>query len=227
MILLAADALLLAVHAVHLVLRRWGAEQNIVTDFLLNTVWNGQNDRSVVEIWGYLQLATAALLLFYLSFRQIQGYAYAVWALIFLIMTADDVLEWHENIGAVFSDSRSDALVFGAPAYAVGQILFWALVAAMLGALLLLAHRRSSPATRRGSTQLMAGTVLLAVFAVGVDLISAIVMETMGRTAYAVTVYIETIGELVFMSVILIVVLRLSTQYRAGKKHSSDLDLVS
>lgn len=215
-ILLSVDALLLAVHAVHLVLRRWGAEQNVVTEFLLNTIWNGQNDRSVVEIWGYLQLATAALLLIYLSRRQAESYAYAVWGLIFLLMTADDLLQWHENIGGAYSDIRADAPVLGVPAHAFGQFLFWGLLSVVLGALLLVVHRRSSPATRRGSIQLLASTVLLAVFAVGVDLVSAVVLERMGRTAYAFAVYTETIGELVFMTLILIVVFRLVSQYRAS-----------
>lgn len=220
--LFSVDAILLTVHAIHLVLRRWGAEQNALSDFLLNTAWNGSNDGSVGEIWGYLQLGAAGLILLALSLRGPRRYAFAMWGVVFLVMTADDMLRLHENFAERFESASRASPVMGIPPYAFGQLLFWGVLAVLLGGLLLLAHSRSSVSTRRGSVQLLAGTVLLSTAAVGVDLGSSLALEIWGRTAHSILVFIEAVGELVFVTVILVVALRLvvlHSEVSAPKSH--------
>ncbi|SKC75800.1 hypothetical protein SAMN04324258_3490 [Krasilnikoviella flava] len=150
--------------------------------------------------WGYgevlfaVQVAWAAGLLGWVAVR-LRWPVMAAWALGFVVVLVDDRLMLHERAGAWLA--RSPAPVAGP---AIGELVWLAGLALVLGAVLLAAHLRSSPAARAASIVLLLLTVALAGFGVLVDQLH-VVVEGRAPHTYLVTA-VEEGGELAVLSVI-------------------------
>ncbi len=173
----------------------------------LDVAWNGDFDGSFVEVFGYIQLLAASVLLVILWGRR-RAAIYGAWALTLAVLAADDLLMIHEYGGEYVARALRLQAIGPVEAQELGEFAIWTIMAVPLGAILLIAHRRANKEDRRMSRVLFALLVLLAVFTVGVDLVNSTLDDTQPILLRISVTLVESAGELLVMSVILIVVLR-------------------
>lgn len=201
----AVGVLLLLANVLHL-----GADRGGV---FASRAWNGEADGSVVEIFGHTQLAGAALLLLVLGVRR-RAPLFAVWSAVLVVMTADDLLKIHERGGAWVRDRLDLPAVAGLRAQDLGELAVWALLGGVLLPWLVAAHRRSPRVQRAVSARLATLVVLLAVFAVGVDMLGIVLGPLVPPVVSTTVTLVETAGELFGMTLVLAFVL--ATSVRRG-----------
>jgi hypothetical protein len=175
--------------------------------------WNGEMDGSLVEYLGYLQLGSAAIVLFIVAFRSRQP-VFAAWGCIFLVMTADDSLRLHENIGRFLATSLHFPSVLHLRPNDLGELAAWGIFGLVLGTALVVAHVKSSRAARHDSWVLFGLTVFLACFAVVLDMLEIVIWSFLPQFAHGVMVLGETAGELGAMTIILIGALLMAKRRR-------------
>lgn len=202
---LVLDLLALGASALHLIASRLDARDVWWAVFDSREIWSGRLDGSVAETFGNLQLMAAALLLFLCAVRGTRQYVLAVWGVVFLLVAVDDFFRLHELIGVTSADVSGSAALAVLDGGESWRLLMAAGAALALGLLLLLAHLRSSGRARQGSSRLVVASLFLCVFAVGVDLLSNLVHGPHGGVLYSMVTYVETAGELLAMSLVLIV----------------------
>ncbi len=93
----------------------------------------------------------------------------AVWALVFGYVLIDDALSLHERYGTLLMRALPLTPVSGLRAQDVGEVLVWAGVGVLPGALMTRAYRVGSPADRRYSRTLLALFCALVFFGGVVD----------------------------------------------------------
>ncbi len=167
--------------------------------------WSIEQDGGFAERWQYLKEALAAALLLQLAWRgeSVSRQACLAWALLFLWVLLDDVLAMHESLG--------QRLMPEAPA--VGELLFMLAVGLLLLYGILRAHWRAGPEWRPWSYRLELGLLAFAFFAVGVDLLHALVQSPLWHPILGL---IEDGGEMLCMSALLWIVLSLWRARRPG-----------
>ena len=201
------DVMALGASALHLIANRLDLRDAWWAVFDSREIWSGRLDGSVAETFGNFQLLAAALLLFLCAVRGTRHHVLAVWGVAFLLLAADDFFRLHELLG-ITSAGISGPAAFAALDDGDGWLVLVAAGAALsFGLLLLLAHLRSSGRARQGSWRLLVATLLLCVFAVGVDFLSNFVHGPHGGVLYSMVTYVETAGELLAMTLILILAL--------------------
>jgi hypothetical protein len=163
--------------------------------------WDATADWSFAEILGYLKLTLAAAFLLSVWNRTRVG-VYRAWAVIFLALVADDALLLHERIGKIVANLLHFPSVGGLRPVDLGEIAVWGLAGLVLGALLLLEHRRAARPARRASWMLLSATALLAVFSVLLDAVDSM-LHGLGVAIAPVMNSLEAGGELVAMSLML------------------------
>jgi hypothetical protein len=150
----------------------------------------------------------AAALFLALAWRAARQPLLLCLALLFLVLFLDDGLELHERLGTSLAQHLDLPSVGGLRGDDLGELAGWALIGG--GALVLLGegYRRSAPATRRLGHLFLGGFAALAVFGIGVDLVSAMASDGAGafgagalRLALRLT---EEGGELVTASLLLV-----------------------
>ena len=204
-VVLAIDVLLLTANA---------ALNTYAVPFFRNAMWDGDLDGSLIELFGYLQLAAASLALLGLWVRRRIG-VYGAWALIFAVLVVDDWLMIHEYGGAQLIGLFHIQPAAGLHPQDIAEILVWVILASVLGVLLLIAYERAPRVGRRDSNILFGLVALLSVFTVGLDLVDSVVDLTTSdlmRDSFTLT---ETSGELLVMSFMLVTVLRMLTDRSA------------
>lgn len=201
------DVMTLGATALHLIASRLDAQDAWWAVFDSREIWSGRLDGSVAETFGNLQLMAAALLLFLCAIRSTRQHVLVVWGVLFLLVAADDFFRLHELIGITSGDVSGPLTLAVLDDGDAWLVLLAAGAAVVLVLLLLLAHLRSSGRARQGSSRLAAATLLLCVFAVGVDFLSDFVHGPHGGVLYSVVTYVETTGELLAMSLVLIIAL--------------------
>ncbi|MEX5259377.1 hypothetical protein [Kocuria sp. CPCC 205263] len=169
----AVDALLLSAHGLHQVLVRADPEGWWPLPFRRRAVWNGGADGSLVELWGLLQLSSAAVLLVLLARRVPKHGILGTWGTVLLVMVADDLLRLHERAGAFLDlDHRVPALS-AAGGQELGGLAFWVAVGTVLSVALVRSYTTSAAPARRAALILLAVTAPLGAVAVSYVLLSA------------------------------------------------------
>lgn len=167
--------------------------------------WNGTFEGSYAEMLGHAQLLLAAVLLMMLWRRQ-RSPVYAAWAALLLTVVADDFLAIHETVGGWLVRVLDLPDIVGLRPQDLGELAVWAVLGVALLLLLAVAHVRSPAADRRITWVLGRLLVLLAVFAVALDMVAVIVERLVPVGVTEAATILETTGELMVMSAILVCV---------------------
>lgn len=209
-VLLSLDAALLAANVLHHLANQRDAVEGWAVFFRAG-VWHGDVDGSAIELTGHIVLLMAAVLLLKLARRDAQGSVYVAWGCILLVIAVDDYAQLHERFGRwLVESSPSIPEILGLRAVDLGELLFWGLASVMLGSILFVTHRRSSSKARASSWSYVGLVCFLALFGVGVDMIDIMLLPYLNRNGAVLLALVETAGELVGMTLILIQALRLS-----------------
>lgn len=178
-------------------------------------------DRGLAEAWGYLQTGLAAVLLV-VVYRRVHEPLSLAWAAVLCLVVLDDAFFFHERLGE-WSAHRWDLPVTGGlRAIDVGELGAWALMGVGALAALLVAARATSPEGRRASLPLLGGMLALVFFAIVFDMAHQAVgaggARLLGVELDPAFRFVEALGELLAMTVILLVVLlRLRRLPSAGR----------
>ncbi|MBG6216153.1 hypothetical protein IWX75_000590 [Arthrobacter sp. CAN_A6] len=166
--------------------------------------WNGDLDGSYAELAGHGVLVIASLLLVALTLRLRSGWAYGAWALVLAGLVVDDFFLLHERGGEYLAGVLSLPSVLNLRPVDLGELIVWAAEAAVLGIVLIRAHLASSRGVRRDSWSLLALMVVLALFAVLIDMIHIAVESGISQRSNNIFGLAETAGELGVMALILL-----------------------
>ena len=202
--LLILDFLLLGANGMYHLVNDPG-QKGVLTDLFGWEKWYGELDGSVIELAGHVKLLVASVMLFAAARRAGQR-LYVVWGIVLMVVMLDDYLQLHEHAGALLTEWTGPWNVLGLGSQSMGELIFWLIAASLLGLWLLRAHFAADPSARRDSLLIFASMLLLASFAVGLDALVSILGEDLGDIGYQLLNYLETAGELVCMSLILIAV---------------------
>lgn len=204
--LVVLDGLLLLASVIHFFAKRAAGPGDPI---FVNSVWNGGSDASYIEMLGHIQLVAAVVMLFFLwSGNRVT--VYLAWALVFSVLVADDLLRLHERGGVALVGSIGLPSIAGLRAQDLGELVIWAMIAAPLGVLLVMAHFRARRTDRSNSSILFLSVVLLAVFAVVLDMIDSAVGDFVPGAVKSLLTFTETAGELGVMSLMLLLVQRMT-----------------
>ncbi|RJU01663.1 hypothetical protein D6T65_08965 [Arthrobacter frigidicola] len=203
---LAADLLLVAASVLRNYVDAGGA-----FGFLHRELFDGNKDRTLAELFGNLQLLVASVLLLWIAAapaRKAERFrdaaVYGAWALVLLAMSADDFFRIHEEVGRAIDTRLELPALFGLRSQDLGELLVWAGVAAALGAPLLIAHLISRGRPRRDSYVFIGLAVLLALFAVGMDMLHFILGDLLPSLALSAMNQLEIAGELGAMTLMMV-----------------------
>lgn len=212
--LLVVDAVLLLANAFYyLVHAHYGPP--MLAGLFRAAMWDGARDESLIEWAGYLQLGTAAILLLALAIHR-KLPLYFAWSLVFLVLMLDDSLRLHENVGHFLVRTAHLPSVLGLRPNDVGELMSWAFFGAVLGIMLVVTHLRSSKPARRDSWIFLGLTVLLACFAVVLDMLEIAIWDLLPLIGHGLITLTETGGELVAMTFVLARVLFLARQHEVS-----------
>ena len=183
--LLVTDATLIAVH--------------ILNIFFFRTGWlDIGEDRSVAEFLQYLKFGCVCLILATIYVRT-KSVSYLAWIPLFSYLLVDDSFSLHETLGRSLSEFLSlSPSTGGLMGQDIGQVIYAAIIAPVLFAPILFAYMLGSQRFRRESNSLCLLVVGLAGFAVGVDLLHALVRHWSMIDAAARI--IEESGEMITVS---------------------------
>lgn len=166
--------------------------------------WAINSDRTFIEIFGYLQLAVAVVLLLLLWGRHRRGLFAGAWAVVLTVVILDDSLRLHEQGGGALVRRGVVPSVLGLPPQALGELAVWAVLGVAVLVLLALVYRASRAADRFDS-RWMAGLMLVLVFfGAGVDIVHEAIEEITDNSVVDLLVtFVEAGGELAGMSLLL------------------------
>ncbi len=206
------DVLLLAGNALHVeALAAESAESPFAA-----AEWNGDRDHSYIEYFGHVQGLFAVGVLGAVWWHRQAG-IHVVWALTLLVMVADDYLQVHERVGGWLVAAWDLPSVWGLRPQDLGELAVWAGFAVVLGPALVIAHLRAKGNDRRGSWLLAGVVVVLAGFAVVLDMVAVAVKESISGAALATLTATETAGELVAMTLFVVVAAHLLVRAREAR----------
>lgn len=188
LLLLAADALFVAVHV-------WGSLAH--PDWRLLSI---EADNGYGELFQYLKFLWLALLLARLAWRR-RAVGYLAWSLLFAYLLLDDMLRLHEDLGAALAEDLGLRPWLGLRAKDLGELAVTAIAALLLLAPLSLAWLRGGAAFRALSRSLARRLLLLAGFGVLLDLLASALHPVGGWRLLLGT--LEDGGEMVAASLLL------------------------
>ncbi|MFI7744880.1 hypothetical protein [Kocuria rhizosphaericola] len=209
-------AVLFSVDAILLSANFWHHYGNMInatkgfSSFFRHFSWNGDLDGSIIELFGHFQLLVAAIILIRVWALQPRGRVYGTWALVFVVIIADDFLRLHERLSVKIDEGLCISDLSDAPFCSVLDLTFWGFCVMVMGPVLVVSHFRSGPAQRRGSSHLLAHVFVLSLFAVGVDGVNAAINGRSHDGIETAMVFLETSGELIVMTALLLKVQKLS-----------------
>lgn len=206
LLLLIIDALLLAANVAHIA----GADGAGRILRIFNPVsWNGDQDGSHLEVWGHIKLFATSAILIALAFSY-RSLLLAAWGAVLLLIKVDDLFQIHEQVGEVFVVKLGLEGGFGLRPQDFGELLAWAILGTVALLVLLIGHIRTGPWERRQSLFFAGILALLAVFAVGVDMLHIIVHDRLSYLALHAVTLAETAGEIIPMSLFLALAIKLA-----------------
>jgi hypothetical protein len=168
------DALLLILHVWHRSGFALGAERSLLFPLRRAALWSGGLDGSLLELFGLLQLGTAAALLLGAGLREPAHRVLAAWGGVFLLLIADDLFRIHERVGARLGLDRLVPSLGATAAQELGGLVFWAVSGLVLVGGLIRLHRASAPTARSESWTLLVTVVPFVLVAVGYVLVGAV-----------------------------------------------------
>lgn len=198
------DVVLLAANLLHLTVNEPDEPDEPNIRIFSNQAWNGNWDGSLIEVFGYLQLFAGSVLLL-LLWRRTRKSVYGAWALVFLMVIADDALMLHENGGAILVTAGLPSIA-GLRPQDLGEIAVWAVMGVALGVALVGSYLRSPQRERRNSRVLFVLLGLLVGFAAGLDVIQSALADVIPPLGMTLLTLIETAGELGAMTLMLLAV---------------------
>ncbi|KUG56718.1 hypothetical protein AVL61_06620 [Kocuria rosea subsp. polaris] len=191
------DALLLVGFVLNHLAGAVDPAQTWTTPFRPLTPWNRAGDGSVIELFGHLQLALAAGLLFRLAARQKGHEVLRAWAGILTILMADDFFTLHERAGQAIAPVFGSTGLSATSVQELGGAFFWFVVAMPLSAWLFRAYRRSHREAQHASRILLWCASPLGIVALGYVLLSVLapehLYEALGLTAVAIRVAVKVL----------------------------------
>jgi hypothetical protein len=212
--LVAIDAFFIAVYSIH---RLYVVLYNDRVP-LLEIEWNIEHDWSYAEIFGYVK-SLSILLLFISTPQAWKRPIYLVFVLVFTFVFVDDALQVHERLGLRLEEAlalrRFDVLMRIGP----GQLLVWAIIGLPLLAVAVAAVVRSPEEDRRNGILLMGALAVLALFAVGIDMVHVLLRRAF-RGANELFIVIEDGGEQIILSLILCLVILIRRDLRGREPRS-------
>jgi hypothetical protein len=167
--LLLIDATFISFH----MFRGFLKEVGIDAGWLADTRFSLMQDRGYAEIFNFLKLAFVASMLAAVWKARRQA-LYVALACLYVIILADDALCLHEAGGELLYAWIAANTSLGVHIQDLGELVTWASLAAIAIPGLAHAWRQSHPKDRRIGFGFIACLALLAVFAVGVDMLHAI-----------------------------------------------------
>ncbi len=207
------DLLLLTANIVHWTV---GADDPVFS----SGAWDGDIDQSHIEIFGHILLIAAIVMLSFLLRGRVVMVLVA-WTLVLVALVIDDLFMIHERGGELLLNQLKLQSFAGVRGQDLGELLVWGAMVVPLGIVLAIGHLRAGPADRRDSRSLFFAVALLALFAVVLDTVSHPIGELVSPQIGTLITFAETAGELIAMSVILIVVHRMTLRVATASDPSS------
>lgn len=196
-LLLATDALLIVGHLIFMVMHLvvWdtpGLLDNIPSDFSIVM------ERGFAETFQYIKTYWLVLMFLWLAMKTREA-GYVAWAVAFLYIGLDDLLEIHEEVGYSISVRYAYPELLGQRPRDLGELTVFAVVATALFCLLAIAYFTGSDRFKHTSRTLIRLVALFALFGIVVDALHIVFLE---RSAGAFFGLIEDGGESLVLSVI-------------------------
>lgn len=199
------DALLLLGNVVHLMRN----DPDEPSTLFSAVEWNGDLDGSYIEIVGHAQLFAGAVMLLFVSVIR-RSASYGAWAATLVVLIADDIFQIHERYGASLVARFDLPALIGLRPQDLGELIVWAVLGLVLGLFLVITYILAAPADRRHSRILFGCVCVLAVFAVVIDLLHIIVEPHVPHVVALGLTLTETGGELMVMTLIVLVIYRIT-----------------
>lgn len=205
--LVATDVLLLLAYGLHAVIEGSGADPWWARPFRSARLWNGGQDGSLLELFGQIQTAAAAILLFGYARQGPRWQVLPTLGVVLLLLVADDVFGLHERTGHALAPMLSGSGLHLEGAREVGGLAFWVAVGAVGAAGLVPAAARSRPEARRIARNLLLVAVPLVMVAVGYVVFRAWAPERAYDALVNIAVAVRVATKLLTATAILLTVL--------------------
>lgn len=127
----------------------------------------------------------------------------AAWGTVLLIIKGDNLFQVHEQVGEIFIMKLGFEGGFGSRPQDFGELLAWAILGAVALLIVMVGHIETTPWERRQSWFFAGMLALLAVFAVGVDMLHIIVHDRLSNIGLHAVTLAKTAGEIIPMSLFL------------------------
>lgn len=209
-ILLFVDALFLAANVAHNL--GDGTDRGLLGIFA-PTAWEGDHDGSHIEVWGHIQLLAAGVILLVLAVAQ-RMFVFGAWALLLFVVVVDDLFQLHEELGEYLVGALSLQPAMGLRAEDFGELVTWAVLGLLVLGPVVVGHWRADVWGRRQSWGFVGILILLAVFAIGVDMLAIVLQGHVPGQVLRVVALSETAGEIIPMSLFLALTINLAVTRR-------------
>jgi hypothetical protein len=184
-LLLAADAVFVAVHLVH-----------ALSPYFNDLLYSIEQDRGYAEIYQYVKTFWIVLMLAALAWSTRES-VHVAWMLLYTHLLFDDAFFIHEDGGAAIAARFDYVGALGLRPEDLGELTISALIGIVFLGLFLITYRRASRAARDASSDLVLLLGVLVFFGVFIDMLHIIVEPASAKLALAI---IEDGGEMVTMS---------------------------
>lgn len=187
LLLLSVDFALIAAHLLYM------------TGVVETRLYSILNDQGYAEFYQAIKQGWLALIMALYAWQNANR-RYLAWSAIFCYILLDDFLMLHENVGLAIAEIWQLDDRLGLRGQDFGELLFIGSAACLLLLPLALNLIRGDQRFRRDSLLLIAGFVVYAGFAVGVDLIHVLLLETVLSDFFGL---LEDGGELIVFTFLL------------------------
>lgn len=214
-ILLAVNALFLLANVAHAM--GDGTEDGLLGIFA-PVAWEGDYDGSHIEVWGHIQLFAAAAILAVLA-RSYRSFLLGAWGFALFVVVVDDLFQIHEDVGEVFAEMFGFNAAFGLRPEDFGELLTWAVLGVLVLVPLVIGYVKAGAWERRQSWIFVAILILLAVFAIGLDMLAIMLQGHVPGPVLRAVALAETAGEIIPMSLFLAFTIKLALA--PGRLHTA------
>lgn len=178
-----------------------GSEDGVLGIFA-PIAWEGDHDGSHIEVWGHIQLFAAAGILVVLSVVH-RMFLFGAWALLLFVVVIDDLFQVHEEAGEWLVQALGLQPALGLRAEDFGELITWGILGLIVLLPLAVGHVRANKWARRQSWTFVGILALLAVFAIGLDMVAIILQGHVPGQVLRLVSLSETAGEIIPMSLFL------------------------
>jgi hypothetical protein len=186
-LLLSVDLALILIHVLYM------------TGVIVTRLYSIENDQGYAEFYQAIKQGWLALLML-LYARRSANFRYLVWSAIFFYVLLDDFLMVHERVGEAIVNTWQFEDQFGLRGQDFGELLVIGLAGLVLLPLLARSLYSGNQRFRQDSLLLIAGFVIYAGFAIGVDIVHIFFLETSLSSFFGL---LEDGGELMVITFLL------------------------